>query len=226
MNKLKRTFRNLLCRKAEKNQKGGIITDPVKYLRNTLGTQDSCVAEKQKTIPWIRNLKCSGWEDKNNCTITAVFNIMTFYRDNGYLKIPDTDEAVYSSVRNQALRLGFDDNGISVTKNNDLVKKVWREGFGYASGNGRSKYLWTHSMLINELNHNRPFIFSLAKGAYFNHTVTVYGYVVYKNMRTGKKYTFLTVADGWSDQTRYMAFTNTNERYISCASFVVPPKER
>lgn len=48
-------------------------------------------------------------------------------------------------------------------------------------------------------------MFSIANGYYYNHTVAVVGYKEYKNMRTGKVYTFLVVHDGWSTTTRYIA---------------------
>lgn len=58
---------------------------------------------------------------------------------------------------------------------------------------------------------------------YFDHTVAVYGYKIYKNKRTGVSYTFLMVRDGWSTSTRYLAWTNTGESYVGCVTSVNAP---
>ena len=48
-------------------------------------------------------------------------------------------------------------------------------GFGYTSGIGSNNYLWTNSTATNLIDDNKPFMFSLASGRYYDHTVTVYG---------------------------------------------------
>lgn len=66
-------------------------------------------------------------------------------------------------------------------------------------------------------------MFSLASGVYFDHTVTVYGYKIYKNNRTGKKYTFLMLKDGWSNSIRYLAWKNTGASYVGCITSITAP---
>lgn len=66
-------------------------------------------------------------------------------------------------------------------------------------------------------------MFSVANGAYYNHTITVYGYKIYKNNRTNKKYTFLLLHDGWYNGTRYLAWTNTKESYVACLTSITKP---
>ena len=52
-------------------------------------------------------------------------------------------------------------------------------------------------------------------------------YKEYKNMRTGKVYTFLVVHDGWSTTTRYIAMKNTGASYVACqTSIKVPSKKK
>ncbi|MGN0379302.1 MAG: hypothetical protein ACI4EU_06915 [Butyrivibrio sp.] len=153
--------------------------------------------------------------------------IMVYYRDiKKYNKIPTTQSGLYNVIKTQATELGYDysrSKGLSVTKNNNLVTNTWQNGFGYSSGKGTNNYFWTNSTAINLLNNNKPFMFSLASGVYYNHTVTVYGYKVYKNNRTGTEYTFLQLSDGWSNSTRYLAFTNTPAVYVACLTSVVAP---
>lgn len=103
------------------------------------------------------------------------------------------------------------------------MKNTWREGFGYSTGNGRNNYLWTDTTVTDALDNGKPFLFSLASGYYYDHTVAVYGYKTYKNDRTGEKYTFLLLADGWHSSVRYLAWTNTVEAYVACMTTIITP---
>ena len=213
---------------ADRNKKGGIIDSPVKYLQNTVGKKkDTYTVVESKMISGVTRSTCSSLDSGNNCTLTALYNVMRYYRAEGYSKIPSSNDKLYIKIKTQATKLGYtSENGFPVTKNNNLVKNTWRKGFGYSSGNGSNNYLWTDSTVKSAIKNNRPFLFSMASGAYFDHTIAVYGYKVYKNNRTGKKYTFLVVADGWSSSARYLAFTNTGESYVACMTSVTPPTSK
>lgn len=118
---------------------------------------------------------------------------MIYYRGLGYTKIPSVNSLLYDKIKTQATNWGCDyDNskGLGVTKNTNLVTNTWRTGFGYTSRSGSNDYLWTNSTAINLIKSGKPFMFSLARGAYFDHTVYVYSYRIYKNDRTGISYTF------------------------------------
>lgn len=207
-------------------EKYSVIKDPVLYLEDKVAGKDNVyILEKQNIINGVGNAKCADLGGGGNCTLTGLYNIMLYYRQLGYKRIPDSNEVLYEIIKKQAQELGFAGKGLTVTKNNNFVNRVWRKGFGYTSGKGNSRYLWRHARLIEEIDKGRPFLFSLASGVYFNHTVAVCGYQVYRNVRTGKKYVFLVIANAWSNQRRYMAFTHTGAKYLSCATFVVPPHE-
>ena len=150
---------------------------------------------------------------------------MVYYRDvKKYSKIPTTLSGLYKKIRTQATNLGYTPNGgIGLTKNNNLVTNTWRDGFGYTSGEGSNNYLWANSTAINLLDDKKPFMFSLASGAYYNHTITIYGYVIYQNNRTNSSYTFLNVYDGWSRTPRYLAWTNTPTIHIACLTSITAP---
>lgn len=208
-------------------EKYSVIKEPESYLHDRfIKRNDEYILVKENIINGVGNAKCSDLGGGGNCTLTGMFNIMQYYRQLGYTRIPNSDENLYGIIKSMAQELGFKNKGLTVTKNNDFVKRVWRRGFGYTSGKGCNRYLWRHSRLIKEINEGRPFLFSLASGVYFNHTVAVCGYQVYRNVRTGKKYMFLIIANAWTNQRRYMAFTHTGAKYISCATFVVPPFEK
>lgn len=212
---------------AKNNTNGGIITSPVSFLHNTVGNNtDTYTATKRVVITGVGNKLLSDLEvNANCCTLTSLYNIMVYYRDvKKYSKIPTTLSSLYKKLRNQATNLGYTtDDGIGVTKNNNLVTNTWRDGFGYTSGQGLNNYLWTNSTAIHLLDDKKPFMFSLASGAYYNHTITIYGYVVYQNNRTNSKYTFLYVYDGWSRTPRYLAWTNTPTSYVACLTSITTP---
>ncbi len=204
------------------------ITSPVIYLRNNVAKKtDKYTVIKSCVFANVLHSLCSNWNDKNNCTITALYNLTQFYKSIGYSKIPSNGTARYRNIRVQAVNLGYTSkNGLSVRKIDNLVENTWRRAFGYTSGDGNNDYLWSFSSAISELNAERPFLLSLASGYYYNHTVAVRGYKIYKNKRTGEKYTFLVLSDGWSDTDRYLAWTNTGASYYACATWIIPPKKK
>ena len=210
------------------NVVGGRVTEPVTYLRNWLGSSSDVytVVNSKYMLDVARTLQ-SSWGDKQNCTLVALYNIMPYYRKNGYSKIFSSDYAVYMTIRAEASKLGYTaENGLGVTKNDSLVKNTWRDGFGYSTGSGFNNYLWVDSSAINLINDNRPFIFSMACEPYYDHSITVYGYTIYKNTRTNKKYTFLAIADNYSTAIRYLPWTNTPESYVACMTSVTPPDSK
>lgn len=208
-------------------EKYSVIKEPEGYLHDRfIKRDDEYILVKENIINGVGNAKCSDLGGGGNCTLTGMYNIMLYYRQLGYTQIPDNNEVLYGIIKSKAQELGFKGKGLTVTKNNDFVSRVWKRGFGYTSGKGCSRYLWRHARLIKEIDEGRPFLFSLASGVYFNHTVAVCGYQVYRSVRTGKKYMFLVIANAWTNQRRYMAFTHTGAKYISCATFVVPPFEK
>lgn len=204
-----------------------VITEPIKYLKkNVAKSTDTYIVFKIKTIPGVGKRTCYDFDDGNNCTLVSLYNVLVYYRDKkNCKKIPSDSSSLYSIIRKQAVHLGFTKKkGISVTKNNNLVRNVWRKGLKYKSGSGSNNYLWTFSDFIDRIDKNQPVMFSLASGVYYNHTITVYGYITYKNNRTGKKYTFFMLSDGWANTTRYLAANNTGASYVGCMTTVKKPK--
>ena len=225
---------NKIIKRLEKRaQKYSVVTNPAAYMNNKKKRTRSVPADKDKytlirsnIIPNVGSTSCSDLGGGNNCTLTATFNIMQFYRQQGFDKIPENDDELYKIIMEQAMRLGYNEqNGIGLFKIDNLVRDTWRKGLGYTSGSARSRYIWRHKRLTDEIDKGRPFIFSLASGVYFNHTIVIYGYEVHRNERTGKEYTFLIAADAWSSQKRYLAFTRTRAKYLSCVTYVEAPEK-
>lgn len=210
-----------------KNKTGSVITNPITYLhKNVAKSTDKYTVISTKTVSGTASKTCSDLGGHNNCTLVALYNIMVHYRGKGYSKIPSKQSELYSIIKKQATKLGYNyekSKGLSVTKNDNLVTNTWRKGFGYSAGKGTNNYLWTYSTATNSIKKGKPIMFSLASGVYFDHTVTVYGYKVYKNNRTGKKYTFLMLKDGWSNSTRYLAWRNTGASYVGCVTSIKAP---
>lgn len=213
---------------AKNNTKGGLVTDPVTYLHNTVGkSSDKYSVTKTKYLSGVGNATCNSLGGHNNCTLTALYNVMLYYRKQGYSKIPSTNSTLYSKIKTQASELSYNYNkniGLSVTHNDDLVKNTWKKGFNYSTGSGSNNYLWTASDLTKAIDNGRPYLFSIASGIYYDHTVTVYGYKIYKNTRTNKSYTFLLIYDGWSNSTRFLPLTGVS--YAACMTSITPPSSK
>lgn len=223
-------FSNVYCGYSANNTDiNGLITNPVTYLRNNVGKSTDSYTYSETKVSGVSRTTCDTLGGHNNCTLTALYNLMIYYRAQGYSKIPSTNSTLYSKIKKEATSLGYDystSTGLSVTKNNNLVKNTWRNGFGYTSGNGSNNYLWVNTTATKSINQGKPFIFSLASGRYYDHTVAVFGYRVYTNSRTNKSYTFLMLADGWSTSTRYLAWTNTGANYVACMTSISVPSSK
>lgn len=219
--------RSIAAVSADYNTKGGLITEPVVYLHNILGNSDIYTVSKSKYISGITKTKCTDWEGENNCTMTALANLMPYYRSIGYSKVFSSDYAVYMTIKSEASKLGYPNGGVEYYHIDNMVTNTWRNGFGYKTGEGNNDYIGLGSTAINEIDNNRPFLLSLAYEIYPNHTVMVFGYTVYKNTRTNKEYTFLAVADGWYQVTMYIPWENTEGKpVIKCLTRVIPPSSK
>lgn len=117
----------------------------------------------------------------NNCSLSALANILIYYAANGYSKIPLDRIKIYNSFRQRAILLGYNNtDGISVTSIDNLVEEAWKS-FGYTDGSGSNNYAWSFAVFEAQINNSRPALFSLASRPYYNHTVAVKGYNIYKN---------------------------------------------
>lgn len=203
------------------------VTNPVSYLHKNVDKSIDTYTVSSKLVTGVSSSICNDFSGDNNCTLTALFNLMVYYRNKGYSRIPSNKYSLYNVIKKQAINLGYTDkSGLSVTKNNNLVTNTWTKGLGYSNGSGSTTYFWNKNTVIDYISNNKPVIFSLASGYYYNHSIAIYGYKTYTNTRTKSKYKFLVVSDGWSRQQRYLAWTNTGEGYIGALTTVNVPSKK
>lgn len=210
---------------SDNNTSGGLITAPATYLKNEVNSSYTYTIDSSnsKVLSGVGSKTCTDLGGHNNCTLTALYNAMVYYRDKkGYSSISSSQSDLYDVIKTQATALGYNydtSTGLGVTKNNNLVTNVFKK-YGYSSVTGSNNYAWTASSVKNAISNYGPFLFSLASGVYYDHTVMVYGYRTYKNSSNSNTYLFWVVKDGWSSTTRYLAMTGTPESYVACMTTI------
>lgn len=109
----------------------GVITSPLTYLKNNYGKKTDTYSTSTVLLSGMSRKTCSDLGGHNNCTLTALYNVIKYYQFHGYKKITGGNTRIYNVIKEQASELGYDyesSTGLSVTKNNNLVKNVWRDG--------------------------------------------------------------------------------------------------
>ncbi len=214
------------------NTYANVISDPVTYLKNMFGQSNSYTLYSSKNLSNVGNWLQKDYETTdgvgattgssvNNCTLSSVANIMLYYSANGYSKIPLDRIKIYNSFRQRAVLLGYNPtDGISVTYADDLVGEAFKS-FGYTDGSGSNNYAWSFAVTEANINNGRPSLFNLASNPYYNHTVAVKGYVIYKNGTSS--YHFFTVRDNWNYGDRYIS---DQEFYLGCMTSITPPSSK
>jgi len=190
------------------------IKSPIEYLeQREKNSSDTYALVEVLRLPVGHNL-CNMWAENNNCTIVSVMNILEFYEKELKKRFFSDKEAAHKFVLEKAGSLNYTEKGLPVYKNRKFIRTIYKELNLYAKN--KSHYIPTKKSVLRELRQKRPVMLSLASGYYYDHTVTVSGYVTYKNNRTGKCYTFLTLADAWHKDERYLAWTNTGKLHVAC----------
>lgn len=198
------------------------IKNPIEFLKKWVPSEEDTYTISEKMVSDVSMNVCRSWEDDNNCTLVALCNIMQHYAKEDYPMISKDIMERYKVVRKQAALCGYDGKkGIPVYKNRKFANLFCRAMFAKKQIKARARYLISKRRAIASIDANQPFLLSLASGYYFDHTVAVYGYANYTNNRTGKTYTFLMLADGWHDSCRYLAWTHTRAKHITCMTQIL-----
>lgn len=140
-------FEDITAGSSDDNTIGGLITSPPVYLKNEVNSSYYYKVDTSNTkiLSDIGSKTCSDLGGHNNCTLTALYNAMVYYRDiKGYSNISSTQSGLYNVIKTQATALGYDystSTGLGVTKNNNLVTNVFNY-YGYTSVTGSNNYLW------------------------------------------------------------------------------------
>lgn len=211
--KIKRTYKNFYekIRPNIELTPYANIKDPYKDVKNKYG--DDFSYYKEKYIVDFESLNMDKFEGKNHCSLTSLTAIFNYYRENGYYKIDDNLDKLFENIRKIAEDSLYyiPDYGTFPIFIDKLSTKVFRF-YGYEDGLGVNKlFFWDLKDLLkfleNEIDEARPGIISFSNGYYWNHSITFYGYVIFKNNLGDKKF-YLRVNDNWTREDRYVDMTN------------------
>lgn len=144
--------------------------------------------------------------DNNNCVISSVTTLLKYYQQHkGYSNIPNNIYTIYADVRTIAVKHGYTNStGTPFSKINNIVTDSFAK-YGYTSVKGNSNYLLSYSTFRNEIDNNRPVLFSNTNGYYANHNFVVIGYRSYTR-NSASKY-FLRVNDNWTTSERWYDYS-------------------
>lgn len=198
---------------------GGIVSCE-KYLKSKYGLPSTRVE--------YRSLNFQGFvmddlePNANNCVLTAITNILYYYKTKGYNFVGTKDD-IYSKVKSVAKKYGYSaKKGTDFWDINDIVNKVLGE-YGYVKAKCRAKYRYTFKEEVkNEIDNKRPVIMNIAFGYYGNHTVTVCGYEIYNEESPiigNRKHNMIEVYDGWSAKSKYIDYEAFSYELLTGASF-------
>lgn len=210
----------IMAKDIKDNFRGGLVTAPILYLSNVFKEDAASFALKKRvTIDTVGKALCADFDNHSNCTLVGAYNILSHYRDAAGLSgIPAAPANLYRTVRKVAERYGYifdKEKGIPVYNNRRFVKAMLRE-FHCTGAKVRAEYMVPAGRAVRLIDKGTPYMLSLAYGVYYDHTITVYGYETYLNIRTGRKYTFLVINDEWAGQERYLPWTNLARFRITC----------
>lgn len=216
---IKKFFEKSACKL---NYKKGIVSSPEIYLKNCTEYNEFEV-KKVKIIDGVGHATCNDFGGKNNCTLTALYNLLLYYRDKRNLKkIPDEKEKLYDLIlKSGRMHLYTKRRGMPVYMNSFFVTDVVKRRLKIMGCKGKMTFFPSNEKVLDFLDKDIPFIYSLASKPYFNHSIVVYGYRIYKEKTTGKEYKFLLVHDGWAHVTRFLPWDNPDRRYVACMTYIM-----
>lgn len=204
------TFKKTCSYEGQSGNGYGGIDDCSKYLQDRYGGIVTLSSSKSLEMAAFMQ---SEWDDKNNCTLTAITRILYYYSWNGYEKIPCNIDEIYARVKAVVNGYGYtNEKGTSPTKINNVVNDLL-DHYGYGQSKCKGVYVWNFENHVKkEIDADRPVIMNLARGYYGDHTVTVCGYKIYKGDKT---YEMIEVYDGWSQSKRYIDYSAFAYDFIS-----------
>ena len=188
------------------------ITDPLAYLKSRYGGTWTVKEEKILSVTaYLQNGFSS--TDINNCVLSSVTTVLNYYRSNkGYSKIPSNVYTIYSDVKAIAIKYGYSPSGDGLwsgvwpTKINNIVTDAFAK-YGYTVS-GNSDYILSFGTFKQEIDNNRPVLFSNSNGYYNDHNFVVRGYRVYQSGSTTKN--LLRVNDNWTTSERWYDYSAFN----------------
>lgn len=184
------------------------IVNTYQYVMDRYGSSwvytNECVLPVPAYLQRVFSAKL-GTNDTENCVISSMATILKYYQENkGYTNIPSNIYAIYDDVLKIAYGYGYDPEiGTPPSKINNIVADSFAK-YGY-SVKGNTDFVISYAKMVNEINNNRPFLFSNANGYYYRHTFVVKGYREYTKGAASKK--FLSVNDNWTTDERWYDYS-------------------
>lgn len=198
--------------------------NPISYLETVVGIENKYIEKKKEVkVNLSAVVLCHEYGNHGNCTLVAMHNVLSYL-----LKEESSRQfngSMYEKLKAIAITLGYKPNlekGLSVLKNRKYGKTVAKTFFEQEKAKSETSVFNTDRLAIELCDRNLPFVLSLAYGLYYDHSITVYGYSVYEDVRTGKEYTFLNVCDGWVREERFVPWTHTGLHYPVCITYIEP----
>jgi len=197
----------------------GIITDPIAFIDKVYGDGAGYKNYEYKSLEsHCPHYTMAQFSDPykpqiGNCAPTAITNLITMRANIGGIsrvKNMYPDE-IFSLAVNYGHDKGYYDKyngGASPFTLDTFIKGTFNECGITVTVSSDSKV--TYDKIKTEINANRPFYLSINYGYGFayakdaSHGVAVYAYTRFKNSSNNGVKSFIKIADGWSNQGRYM----------------------
>lgn len=182
------------------------VTNIKQYLQQVynFGGQITELHRKQLSVPvFLQN----NYGKSGDCTLTSILTLTKYYN-----KSADTND-VYDYIEDIATKKYFyngDSYGTIPFFNKTILKQTFKQ-FGI-NRKVTSKYLkdigFNLETILQCLDNNTPVIISIFRDGrkyYDNHTITIIGYVQYKD-ENGKIMTILQVYDNWFSSYSFLDY--------------------
>lgn len=189
------------------------IIDPKAYLAERFG--GVWHRSSYQVIGQVPLLRMDDFSGTNHCTITSLTSIFGYYYAQGFAGITAEPLCRFQEIRARAIgaHRHFPSMGTFPWDMAPLAREIWRM-YGYR-GKAKSRYFFRSAdeiwaVLVAEIEAARPGLISFTHNQYRDHTVTFYGYEVYRNA-AGEERRFLLVNSNWTRAARYVDLTALGE---------------
>ncbi len=182
----------------------GRILDPAWHLRENYGQGWQLVESRE--IEGYRPLNMNDFPGENHCSLVSLSSIFSYYRQQGFHAIPE-DQVLFKDILSLATRKFYYNKrfGTKPLFISLLGRDIGRL-YGYDYDFKNSLFLLNSKKLRQELkatiDRSQPAALSFVFGDYRFHTVSYYGYQVFK--RGQEERIYLLINDNWSKRRVYI----------------------
>ncbi len=187
----------------------GGITDTYKHVNDKYGS--GWTYHSGKTIDGFVPLIMADFDSVNHCSLTTITAIFNYYQSIGFDRINKDINELFLLISDIATKKGYYNykTGTYPWYIDNLVRDVLTY-YNYSGSANNDFFFWDvkslNRTLKKEIDEGRPAIISLTNGKYGMHTVTFYGYKIYKKEGFENKM-YLKVNDNWIVEPRYIDTT-------------------